>query len=105
MLVTERDRKRQEIEDLAKEFHLTWKPWQKKVKLVWDIHKMFRELDVSWTQKDTADFLDYNYDHTSESCRLGQALEDKTAGDLIGDIVNRKKAIEMLRSVKKWKRI
>lgn len=103
--MTERDRKRQEIEDLAKEFHLTWKPWQKKVKLVWDIHKRFQELDVSWTQKDTADFLDYNYDHTSESCRLGQALEDEEYNKLILDVVNRKKAIAIVRGVKKWKRI
>lgn len=103
--MTERDRKRQEIEELAKEFHLTWKPWQKKVKLVWDIHKIFKELDVSWTQKDTADFLDYNYDHTSESCRLGQALESEEFIYLISDEPNRKVAISKLRKEKKWKRI
>lgn len=102
--MTDRDKKRERIDSLAREFHLTWGPWQKKVGLVYEIHCIFKELDVSWTQKDTAEFLNYSRDHISESCRLGQALNDHVCG-AIKEMPNRKDAIDYVRKVKKWKRI
>ena len=99
-----REYTRARIDNLAKEFHLTWFPWQKKVELVYEIHTLFQELDVSWTQKDTAEFLDYSFEHTNESCRLGQALKDPLCA-AIKDMSRRKDAITYVRKVRKWKRL
>lgn len=102
--MTEREFKRNKIDELTKEFHLTWNPWQKKVSLVYKIHSIFKELDVSWTQKDTAEFLDYSFEHTSESCRLGAALEDPMCVE-IKNMSRRRDAMAHVRKVKKWKRL
>lgn len=102
--MTERDKKREQIDALTREFNLTWTPWQKKVKLVYDIHTIFQSLDNSWTQKDTAEYLDYSFDHISESCRLAQALQDEDCKEIY-NIKDRNKAIAYVRKVKKWKRL